>query len=85
MTFKELCRIPGRQGVFEVLFRDGRLESLRPLDGANIDDINLWLTPGLFDIQMNGMLGHDLSEEDLDIEKIAAIAIMTTHTAMITL
>lgn len=73
MTFKELCRIPGRQGVFEVLFRDGRLESLRPLDGANIDDINLWLTPGLFDIQMNGMLGHDLSEEDLDIEKIAAI------------
>ena len=73
MTFKELCRIPGRQGVFEVLFRDGRLESLRPLDGANIDDINLWLTPGLFDIQMNGMLGHDLSEEDLDIEKMAAI------------
>jgi N-acetylglucosamine-6-phosphate deacetylase len=73
MTFKELCRIPCRQGVFEVWFRDGRLESLRPLESANVENVHLWLTPGLFDIQMNGMLGHDLSEDDLDIDKIAAI------------
>jgi N-acetylglucosamine-6-phosphate deacetylase len=73
MTYKELCRIPGKQGVFEVRFRDGRLESLRPVVGPNVDDVHLWLTPGLFDIQMNGMLGYDLSEEDLDIDKITAI------------
>jgi N-acetylglucosamine-6-phosphate deacetylase len=73
MTFKEVCRIPGRHGAFEVMFRKGRLESLRPLDGIDVEGVHLWLSPGLFDIQMNGMLGHDLSEEDLDIEKIAAI------------
>ena len=73
MTFKEICRIPGRQGAFEVLFRNGQLESLRPLADVDVDGIPLWLTPGLFDIQMNGMLGHDLSEGDLDIDKIAEI------------
>ncbi len=73
MTFKEICRIPGRRGAFEILFRDGCLESLRPLDSVAVEGVRLWLTPGLFDIQMNGMLGYGLSEENLDIDRIAAI------------
>lgn len=73
MSFKEACRIPGRSGTFEVSFRNGRLETLRPLEHGAGQEVTFWLTPGLFDIQMNGMLGHDLSEEDLDVEKIAAV------------
>jgi N-acetylglucosamine-6-phosphate deacetylase len=73
MTFKEICRIPGRCGAFEVLYRNGSLESLRPVESVEVEEVRLWLTPGLFDIQMNGMLGHDLSDENLDIEAIAAI------------
>jgi len=73
MNFHEICRIPGRTGTFEVKFRDGCLASMQPCDSANIEDVHLWLTPGLFDIQMNGMLGHSLSDEDLDIDKIAEI------------
>lgn len=73
MTFKEICRIPGRCGAFEVLYRNGFLESLRPVESVEVEEVRLWLTPGLFDIQMNGMLGHDLSDENLDIEAIAAI------------
>jgi N-acetylglucosamine-6-phosphate deacetylase len=73
MSFRELCRIPGKSGCFEVLFHNGRLESLRPTDRVDAGGVNLWLTPGLFDIQVNGMLGYDLSEEDLDIDKLSAI------------
>jgi N-acetylglucosamine-6-phosphate deacetylase len=46
---------------------------MEPLDSVDVEEVHLWLTPGLFDIQMNGMLGHDLSDENLDIDKIAAI------------
>lgn len=73
MKFKELCRVPGKAGVFEVLFREGRLEQLRPVDTVEGGEEALWLTPGLFDIQVNGMLGHDLTAEDLQIEQVIAI------------
>ena len=73
MRFKEVCRIPGRSGSFEVSFRYGHLETLRPLEDGRAGEVRLWLTPGLFDIQVNGMLGHDLSEEDLELEKVVAV------------
>jgi N-acetylglucosamine-6-phosphate deacetylase len=73
MSFKEICRIPGRCGAFEASYRNGSLESLRPIESVESEKLSLWLTPGLFDIQMNGMFGHSLSDENLKIEAIAAI------------
>ena len=73
MKFNEICRIPGKSGAFEIKFGDGSLESMQPIDSVDAAGVHLWLTPGLFDIQMNGMLGHNLSNENLDIDKIAAI------------
>jgi N-acetylglucosamine-6-phosphate deacetylase len=73
MAFKEICRIPGKTDVFEIVFQNGRLESMKPREDIQPEKVNLWLTPGLFDIQINGMLGHDLTGEDLDIDKVAAI------------
>ena len=73
MSFKELCRIPGRSGVFEVVYKAGTLASLIPVEPNKRIETSYWLSPGLFDIQVNGMLGHSFSAEDLTVEKVAAV------------
>jgi N-acetylglucosamine-6-phosphate deacetylase len=73
MNFTETCRIPGKTGLFATVFRDGTLEQLRPVEPVAGERTSLWLTPGLFDIQVNGMLGHDLTAEDLRVDQVAAI------------
>jgi N-acetylglucosamine-6-phosphate deacetylase len=73
MDLTELCRIPGRTGQFKVVYHDGRLEELRPVEPKAAEQTGLWLTPGLFDIQVNGMLGHDLTAENLSVDEVAAI------------
>jgi N-acetylglucosamine-6-phosphate deacetylase len=72
MAFNGICRIPGRNGFFQASADKGLLTRLEPVDqqpGA----ADLWLTPGLFDIQVNGMLGHNLSDEDLTADKVVEI------------
>jgi len=73
MSFEGLCRIPGSPGYFEISYRAGQLQRLKPVRARNLAGPALWLTPGLFDIQANGMLGHDLSSEELTLEHVAAI------------
>jgi len=70
MVFENICRIPGVSGTFEVLFRNGRIEHLKPSQEEDHDVETLWLTPGLFDIQFNGMLGYNLSAEGLTVEQV---------------
>jgi N-acetylglucosamine-6-phosphate deacetylase len=73
MNFTEVCCIPGKTGQFAVVFRDGVLEELRPIKPIAGEPAGLWLTTGLFDIQVNGMLGHDLSDESLQVDEVAAV------------
>jgi N-acetylglucosamine-6-phosphate deacetylase len=73
MSFSEICRIAGRTGVFEATYKAGTLDSLTPLEAKAGVKTSYWLSPGLFDIQVNGMLGHSFSAEDLTVEKVAAI------------
>ena len=73
MRFQYICRIPGKTGRYGVIFQDGTLTELQPLAKPSNGAKDLWLTRGLFDIQVNGMLGHNLSEEDLDPAKVIAI------------
>src|SRR5271157_4033665 len=50
-------RIPGRPGTWEMSYADGRVESLSCMDPAFLDDRCRWITPGLFDLQINGISG----------------------------
>ena len=72
MGFRELCRIPGRTGLFDVTVENSQLVQLTPVGETNNSSC-LWLTAGLFDIQVNGMLGHSLSGDDLTIDKVLAV------------
>jgi len=71
MGFHGICRIPGRNGVFNVSIEKGVLDRLEPTDERQAGEH--WLSPGLFDIQVNGMLGYNLSSEDLTTEKVVEI------------
>ncbi len=72
MSFTGICRIPGKTGVFHVTFEKGVLTRLEPA-AEQPGAAELWLTAGLFDIQVNGMLGHNLSDEELTSEKVVEI------------
>jgi N-acetylglucosamine-6-phosphate deacetylase len=67
------CRIPGMTGMFDVSYDAGRIQAMTPLDAGTANPQGLWLTPGLFDIQMNGMFGHDLAGEDLTPDMVQAM------------
>lgn len=73
MRFQYICRIPGKTGRYGVIFQDGMLTELRPLEQSFNGAKDLWLSRGMFDIQVNGMLGHNLSEDDLTQEKVLEI------------
>ncbi len=74
MTYENICRIPGRNGSFRVCYKNGKLENLQPVQEQNLEDSSLWLTAGLFDIQLNGMLGYDLSSPDLCVDHVIKIS-----------
>ena len=65
MKYDTVCRIPGRNGLYFAKYENGILTKLRPCTDPTEADSSVWLTPGLFDIQVNGMLGHNLSSDDL--------------------
>ena len=65
------------QEPVEVEVADARVQNVRPLapreqrpvgdtDAQTIGDSECWLAPGLFDMQVNGFGGHDLSAEDVN-------------------
>ncbi|MGM0365546.1 MAG: N-acetylglucosamine-6-phosphate deacetylase [Actinomycetota bacterium] len=74
MNHECICRIPGRTGAFRLTYEDGAIKLLKPVKADNIpDNDSNWLTAGLFDIQVNGMIGHYLSSDDLDTNKVLDI------------
>ena len=73
MHVQYICRIPGRTGRYGVSFSKGTLAELQPVEEPEKGGKDLWLTRGLFDIQVNGMLGYNLSADDLTPEKVVAI------------
>ena len=74
MKYECLCRIPGRTGIFKLIYEDGIIKLLKPVKAGNVSDNNInWLTAGLFDIQVNGMNGHFLSSDGLSIKKVLEV------------
>jgi N-acetylglucosamine-6-phosphate deacetylase len=72
MHFNGPCRIPGKNGIYNVSIEKKVLTRLQPADGRPQAE-DLWLTPGLFDIQVNGMLGYNLSGDELTADQVVAI------------
>lgn len=74
MKYECLCHIPGKTGIFKLIYENGIIKQLKPIKFGNTSNDNIsWLTAGLFDIQVNGMVGHYLSGDDLSIEKVLEI------------
>jgi N-acetylglucosamine-6-phosphate deacetylase len=73
MSFGGTCRIPGKSGFFSAVVEDKVLTQLNSVSQPPDGDGEFWLSPGLFDIQVNGMLGYNLSDEDLTVERVAEI------------
>ena len=64
-------RIPGRSGLWEVSWEDGAVASLRCIDPAYAEEHGTWITPGLFDLQVNGIAGIDFADPGVSVERLA--------------
>ncbi len=74
MKYEGICCVPGKTGIFKLIYENGIIRQFKPVKfGKALNNDIDWLTAGLFDIQVNGMVGHYLSGEDLSIEKVLEI------------
>lgn len=62
-------RDPGTGRTVQVRTRDGGVEWVRPVDGS----AELWLAPGLVDLQVNGFAGHDVNGPDVDVVTVVEL------------
>jgi len=78
-------RDPGSLLMIEVEVFDGRIAALRP----SLDTSDLWLAPGLIDLQVNGYDGIDLNDAHCTAQKVVdlvrKLAVMGTTTLLPTL
>jgi len=73
MNNQIICRIPTRTGYFTATIERNRLVDLSPAAAPAEPVEELWLTPGLFDLQVNGMLGYNLSGDYLTGDQVVEI------------
>ena len=64
-------RIPGRRGLWELTRDDDHIRRLDCLDGSFSDDRCSWVTPGLFDLQVNGIGGIHFTDPSLSTDQAA--------------
>ncbi len=62
---KFLGRIPGRTGLWEVSFDGDLITSVACRDESFSSERCLWITPGLFDLQINGISGINFTDPSL--------------------
>jgi len=63
-------RIPGRQGLWELAYAEETVGSLSCTDPSFAEDRCRWITPGLFDLQINGIAGINFTATTLDSEQL---------------
>jgi N-acetylglucosamine-6-phosphate deacetylase len=64
-------RIPGRPGLWEISFENGAVSSLACVDPGWLEERGTWITPGLFDLQVNGIRGIDFTDPAITVERLA--------------
>ena len=68
---KLLGRIPGRPGLWEVSLEEDLITDLVRRDDSSAGRRGSWITPGLFDLQINGISGISFTDPSLTPEQIA--------------
>jgi len=63
-------RIPGRSGLWEMSVRENRVERMSCRDDSFADPHGAWITPGLFDLQINGIGGVSYTDAALTAEDV---------------
>jgi N-acetylglucosamine-6-phosphate deacetylase len=66
-----LGRIPGRPGLWEVSLEEDLITGLVCRDDSSPDVRGPWLTPGLFDLQINGISGINFTDPSLTPDQAA--------------
>ncbi len=62
--------IPGQSGLHAVEVDDGRISAVTPIPDDTGREDQTWITPGLFDIQINGILGIDFTDPQTTVEDL---------------
>jgi len=62
-------RIPGREGLWELDLEGDTVRGMECVDPAAAEPRGRWITPGLFDLQINGIGGINLTERSLTVEQ----------------
>jgi N-acetylglucosamine-6-phosphate deacetylase len=60
-------RDPATGRTLRVTVEDGRIDQIRAVS----EPAELWLAPGLVDLQVNGFAGHDVNSSDVDDSAVA--------------
>jgi N-acetylglucosamine-6-phosphate deacetylase len=63
-------RIPGRTGLWEITCRDDAIEEMTCVNPGFAADRCLWVTPGLFDLQINGISGINFTSAGLSVDEL---------------
>ncbi len=64
-------RIPGRKGLWEIQLQAANIVAMGCIDAGFAGVETDWITPGLFDIQVNGCLGIDFADPKITCESLA--------------
>ena len=73
-------RIPGRPGLWEVGCTGTRIDSIAQTASEAPDTHGRWITPGLFDLQINGIGGINYTSAELTVEQLVrADALIRDH------
>jgi len=64
-------RIPGRPGRWELTLEDGVVTSAACVEPGYAEERCAWITPGLFDLQVNGIRGIDFTDPAVTVERLA--------------
>jgi N-acetylglucosamine-6-phosphate deacetylase len=72
-------RDPSSGRTLRVTVEDGRIGAIQATD----EPAELWLAPGLVDLQVNGFAGHDVNAPDVDEATVAAL-VRSLHRAGVT-
>src|SRR6185437_12997671 len=67
-------RDPNSGNFITVHTRDGRISGVEPCAATEPADSEIWLCPGLVDLQVNGYRGSDLNADDLNIDTVRSLA-----------
>lgn len=77
-------RSPITGNVIVVHCEGDRIVRVEPGSADEHADPDIWLSPGLVDLQVNGYCGHDLNADLLDIETVGSLARLLLATGVTT-